>query len=106
MKAYPLDVRKLIVRFVKNGGTQAAATRHFGVSRWTVSRYCEADRAGALAPKPRPGRKKKFADEALREDVEARPSATLKERAAAFGVHHNAVWKRLRLLRMTLKKNS
>jgi transposase len=106
MKAYSLDVRKLIVKFVKNGGTKAAATRHFGVSRWTVSRYCEADRAGNLAPKPQGGSKKRFADEALLQDVEAKPSATLEERAKAFRVHHSAIGKRLRLLGITLKKNS
>ena len=106
MKAYPVVLRKRIVRFVEKGGSKAEAAKRFEVGRQTVYRYLKAAQKGGLDPKPQPGRRRTFADEALRKDVEARPSATLKERAAAFGVRHNAVWKRLRLLKMTLKKNS
>jgi len=104
MKAYSVDLRERIVRFIKKGHSKAEAARHFNVCWRTVLRYCKADQAGHLAPKPHPGRKKAFTSERLRHEVAARPSATLREYAQALGVSHNAVWKRMRLLAITLKK--
>ena len=103
MKPYPLVLRSRIIGFVNEGGSKAEAARRFKVSRMTVHRYVNA---GSLAPKPQGGSAKRFSDEALRRDVEEKPSATLKERAMAFGVHHSAIGKRLRQLAITLKKNS
>jgi len=104
MKAYSLDLRERIVGFVKQGGSKAEATRRFGVSKWTVYRYVEADRGGCLAPRPCGGRQKKFEDDTLRGEVKARPSAKLKEYGESLGVSHVAVWRRLRRLAITLKK--
>ena len=106
MKSYSLDLRKRIVEFVKRGGSKAEATRRFGVSRWTVGRYIVADREGGLASKPRGRRKKAFSDESLRKAVRERPSATLEAHGKALGVSHVAIWRRLRQLAITLKKNS
>jgi len=92
--------------FVKTGGSKAEASRRFKVSRMTVHRYVNADKEGSLVPKPHPGRKKEFEDEALREEVKAHPSATLKRYAKALGVSHVSVWARLRRLGITLKKNA
>jgi len=106
MKPYPLVLRSRIIGFVNEGGSKAEAARRFKVSRMTVHRYVNAGKKGSLAPRPQGGSKKRFADDALRRDVEAKPSATLKERAKAFGVHHSAIGKRLRQMAITLKKNS
>ena len=106
MKAYSLDLRKQIVRFVKRGGSTAEATRQFEVSRWTVGRYLAAEREGRLAPKPTGGSKKKLEDAALRGEVKANPSATPKGYGEALGVSHVAIWRRLRQLKITLKKNA
>ena len=106
MKAYPVELREKVVDFVKKGGKKVDAAEHFGIGRQTVYRYLAAERAGSLAPKPRPGRKKTFSDERLRQEVKARPSATLKGHAKALGVSDVAVWRRLRQLDITLKKNS
>jgi transposase len=105
MKAYSIDLRERVVRFVGDGNTKAEATRRFSVSWRTVLRWCKAG-SGNLAPKPRPGRRKAFADESLRQEVRQSPSATLERHARALGVSHVAVWKRLRQLGITLKKNS
>ena len=99
-----MDLRKRIVGFVKGGGTKAEAVRRFNVSRWTVYRYVDAEREGDLSPKPRGGSAKRFGDERLRDAVKARPSATLKAHAKAFGVSHVAILRRLRQLAITLKK--
>ena len=104
MKAYPVELRERIVGFVENGGSKADAAARFKVGRRTVYRYLGAARGGSLAPKPQPGRRKAFADESLRLAVKARPSATLETHAKEFGVSRNAIWKRLRQLRISLKK--
>jgi len=107
MKAFSLDLRERIVEFVKQGGSKAEATRQFKVSKWTVYRYIEADRKECLAPKPCGGsRPKKFEDDALRKEVKTNPSATLKEYGESLGVSHVAVWRRLRQLAITRKKNA
>jgi transposase len=86
-----------------NGNSKAEASRQFGVSWRTVLRWCQSG-LDNLAPKPRLGRKKTFADDALRREVKDKPSATLKRHAKTFAVSHVAIWRRLRLLRITLKK--
>jgi transposase len=106
MKAYSVDLRKRIVAFVTEGGTRAAACRRFKVSKWTVYRYLAADREGNLAPKRRLGRAKTFADDKLMREVKANPSATLKRHAKSLGAAHAAIWRRLRQMSITLKKNS
>ena len=102
MKAYSVDLRTRIVGFVEEGNSVAEATRRFKASRWTVYRYLGARRGGHLAPKPCGGSAKTFSDMRLREEVERRPDATLKEYAQALGVSHTAVWSRLRQLGITL----
>jgi transposase len=90
---------------VGDGNSKAEAARRFGVSWRTALRWCKAG-PGNLAPKPRLGRRKAFADESLRREVRHSPSATLKRHAKALGVSHVAVWNRLRQLGITLKKNA
>jgi len=106
MKAYSVDLRERIVKFVQAGNSKAEAARRFNVCWRTARRYCKAVREGRLAPKPRPGRKRKFTSGLLQAEVAANPSATLREHAKALGVCQSAVWKRLRQLNITLKKNS
>ena len=106
MKPYSLDLRARVVGFVEAGGTKAEAARHFKVCRMTVHRYVEASQAGSLAPKPYPGRKRKLASARLEREVARRNDLTLKEYAKALGVCPDTVWRRLRQLGMTLKKNS
>jgi transposase len=104
MKAYSIDLRERIVEFVRSGGKKTEAARRFNVGRETVYRFLGLAKAGSLAPKPQPGRRPKVAADALRQDLDARPDATLEERGKTFGVTHVAIWKRLRKLGITLKK--
>ena len=60
MKAYGLDLRERIVRFVNAGGSKVEAARRFGVARKTVYNYLTLVQAGALAPKASWGSWKKF----------------------------------------------
>lgn len=52
MKAYGLDLRERVVKFIKSGGSKAEAARRFELGRRTVYRYLPAMEAGTLVPKP------------------------------------------------------
>ena len=84
MKAYGLDLRERIVRFVNAGGSKVEAARRFGVARKTVYNYLTLVEAGALAPKASWGSWKKFEPAKVRAYVARQPDATLWEIGRAF----------------------
>ncbi len=51
MKAYTLDLRERVVKFVAGGGTRAQAARLFRLGERTVYRYLAAAKTNNLAPK-------------------------------------------------------
>ena len=104
MKAYALDLRERVVKFIKAGGSKAEAARRFDLGRRTVYRYLTAAQKGALAPKKSWGHWRKLDPHQLQGHVKKHPDATLKELQTVFGVSHHAVWVRLRQLGFTLKK--
>ena len=104
MKAYALDLRERVVKFISGGGSKAEAARRFELARSSVYRYLEAAKKGALPPKTSWGTWRKLDPEQLRSHVKQHPDATLKELQQVFGVSHQAVWVRLGQLGFTLKK--
>jgi transposase len=104
MKAYALDLRERVVKFIQGGGSKAEAARRFALGRSSVYRYLAAVQAGTLAPKTSWGHWRKLDPQKLRAHVQKHPDATLKEIQAVFGVSHHAVWVRLGQLGFTLKK--
>jgi len=104
MKAYALDLRKRVVKFVQNGGSKAEAARRFSLARSSVYRYLEAVQKGTLVPKTSWGKWRKLDPDALASHVGKHPDATLKELQEVFGVSHHAIWVRLGQLGFTLKK--
>ena len=104
MKAYALDLRERVVKFIQGGGSKAEAARRFAVARSSVYRYLAAAKKGALPPKTSWGTWRKLDPERLRAHVKKHPDATLKELQQVFGVSHHAVWVRLGQLGFTLKK--
>ena len=104
MKAYALELRERVVKFVKDGGSKAEAARRFSLGRRTVYRYLAAAQQGTLAPKTSWGHWRKLDPQKLQAEVKKHPDATLKELQRVFGVSHHAVWVRLRQLGFTLKK--
>jgi transposase len=105
MKAYGLDLRERVVKFIKSGGSKAEAARRFELGRRTVYRYLPAMEAGTLAPKTSWGHWRKLDPHKLHAHVKQHPDATLKELQRVFGVSHHAVWVRLRQLGFTLKNS-
>jgi transposase len=104
MKAYALDLRERVVKFVQAGGSKAEAVRRFELGRSTVYRYLAAVQAGTLTPKASWGHWRKLDPEKLQGHVKKYPDATLKELQKTFGVSHQAIWVRLGQLGFTLKK--
>jgi transposase len=104
MKAYALDLRERVVKFIRLGGSKAEAARRFDLGRSTVYRYLDAVQAGTLAPKASWGRWRKLDPQQLQAHVKRHPDATLKELQRVFGVSHHAIWVRLGQLGFTLKK--
>ena len=104
MKAYTLDLRARVVKFVQGGGTRAEAARRFQLGERSVYRYLAAAKTNTLAPKTSWGAWRKLDPAKLQAHVKKHADATLAELAAALGVSHNAVWVRLQQLGCTLKK--
>jgi transposase len=104
MKAYALESRERLVKFIQSGGSKAEAARRFGLGRSTVYRYLTARQAGTLAPKTSWGHWRKLDPYKLQVHVKKHPDATLKELQQVFGVSHHAIWVRLRQLGFTLQK--
>jgi len=104
MKAYALDLRERIVRFVNAGGSKVEAAKRFGVARKTVYNYLALVKAGALAPKASWGSWKKFEPAKVRAYVAKHPDATLWEIGRAFKGTDVGALSALRLLGITLKK--
>jgi transposase len=104
VKAYALDLRERVVKFLQAGGTKVEAARRFDLARRTVYRYLAAAKAGTLAPKTSWGQWRKLDPEKLSAHVKKHPDATLKELETVFCVSHNAVWAGLGKLGFMLKK--
>ena len=104
MKAYALDLRERVVKFLQAGGSKVEAARRFDLGRRTVYRYLAAAKAGTLTPKTSWGKWRTLDPQKLSAHVKKHPAATLQELATVFNVSHNAVWVRLGKLGFTLKK--
>ena len=98
---YSIDLRKKVLKFVSSGGTQLDAAKHFAVNPKTI--YCW-QRLENIAPKPRLTWHLKIHKNDLIQYVNDFPDMILRERAAYFGVHINAIWDALRRLKIR-KKN-
>ena len=104
MKAYALELRERVIKFVQAGGTRGEAARCFQLGERSVYRYLAAAKTNTLAPKTSWGAWRKLDPAKLQAHVKKHADATLAELATALNVSHNAVWVRLNQLGCTLKK--
>ena len=100
---YSLDLRERAVGYVQSGGSQAEASRIFGVTTRTL-RYWMSRKD--LAAKRCGPRRRKLDKAALVAHVREHPDALLRERASHFGVRTNAVWVALRQLNIGKKNDT
>jgi transposase len=96
--SYSVDLREQVVSYVRDGGSPTQAVQLFQVGRTTLYRWLSMV---DLRPKPAKERRRKLDKAALAAHVRDYPDALLKERAAHFGVHINAIWVALKKLKIT-----
>ena len=98
------DLRHRVVKYVREGGSKAEASRRYGVGLWCVKDWLKrGDDLFAGKPGPKEGHKLDW--QVLREAVKKQDDATLEELAEQFGVSHNAIWYALKRLNISRKKN-
>lgn len=98
---YSLDIRERAVGYVRSGGSQAEASRIFGVTTRVLYTWLHCK---DLTPKRCGPRRRKLDKATLKAHVRDYPDALLKERAAHFGVSTVAIWKALKQMNI-VKKN-
>lgn len=98
------DLRRRVVKYVRQGGSQADASRRYEVSLSSIYRWLSKGE-DLKAGKPGPKGGWRLDRTALLKAVEARPDAMLKELAEEFGVGINTVHHALKKLGVSRKKN-
>jgi transposase len=101
---YSKDLRRRVVKFVRQGGSKTEAARRFGISRPTVYEWLALGDDLAAA-KPGPKKAHKLDWEALRKGVEREPEKMITEWAREFGVGTTAINYAMRRMKLSRKKN-
>lgn len=101
--SYSLDFRKKVMGIKeKEKLTFEATSERFGIGMRTLFRW--QNRLEAKMTRKKPATKINMAG--LQKDVEEHPDAYLAERATRFGVSITGIFKALRRLKITYKKNA
>jgi transposase len=109
MYYYPEALRKRVVSYVEEGsGTAVEASKLYKVSFKSVYNWIKQKREkGSLKPnKPSPTRLRKINKEDLKKYVQEHPDHYLREIAVFFNVSSGAIFKALKSMKVTFKKNS
>jgi len=109
MYYYPEVLRKKVVSYVEEGrGTAVEASKLYQVSFKSVYNWIKQKREkGSLKPnKPSSTRRRKINKEDLKKYVQEHPDHYLREIAVVFNVSSGAIFKALKNMQITLKKNS
>ena len=87
--SYSSDLRKSVLDFLNNGGSKAAASRTYGVSRTSIYNWLAAEDP-LTSKKPGPRAPHRLDSDALKQHVADFPDTTQIERAAHFGVSNSS----------------
>jgi putative transposase len=103
---YSLDLREKVVAFIEKGNDCGKAVEIFGVSRDTIFRWLRKKRMkGTIAPQPPSNAPKKCPDQELLNYIKTKNDASLKELATRFQMTPSGIWRSLKRLGVTRKKN-
>lgn len=105
MNAYSLDFRKAVLMYVDEGHTQKEAAALFKITPKCVSKWLKLRVQWKLQAVSVPRSPHKLFLEPLKEYIDEHPDSTLAEVARHFNCGINAVFKALRKLGYTYKKN-
>lgn len=101
--SYSIDLRRKVIGYIEKGGSRVEACRIFGISRKTIYHWFHREN---LFPTPARTRRRKLDKLALARHVRNHPDALLRERAAYFDVHINAIWVALGKMEVTKKNDT
>jgi transposase len=103
--AYSKDLRRRVVKYIRQGGSKAEAARRFDVGLWTIYAWlCRGEEQVPRKPGPKDANKidmKKLAGMV----GESGTDLMLKDIAKKFQVHESAVSKAMKRLGVSRKKN-
>jgi transposase len=100
---HPKELKKEVLEFLAKGGSQAAAARHFKLSRTTVRIWIKQPE-GYEAQKPGPRGSHKFDRAELKRLIQERPDLLLREIAQHFNVSLNAISHALKRMNIRRRK--
>jgi transposase len=101
---YSEDLRRKVVKYVRQGGSKTEAARRFGVGRPAVYEWLALG-DDLSAQKPGPKKAHKLDWEALRRGVNEHPERMKTEWAQHFGVGTTAIHYAMKQMRLSRKKN-
>ncbi len=104
---YSIDFRECVLAYLSRGHTIKLASEVFQVSQKTISNWKKMLHNNGHLHSNYPKRRavRKIEDSLILQKINEFPDATLEEIASEFSCSVNAVWKRLKLLNITRKKN-
>lgn len=105
--SYSPEFREFVVKKIISGMPRSEAISFFNISRDSAYRWLkEYAKTGSFSDKKRKEYKpKKISSSALMNEINTNPDATLEEISEKFLCSQVAVWKRLKKLGITRKKN-
>ena len=105
--SYSVDFREFVVKKVHAGMSKSEAVKFFNIGHDTLYRWLKMhEETGSLTDRKRKTYKpQKIDSQTLLAEIERSPDATLEELAQRFSCSQVAVWKRLKNLGVTRKKN-
>ena len=104
--SYDIELRRRAIAYWNAGHSKKETAAVFQVSHFTLQKWkSQLKETGTLEPKKRAETWRKIDPAKLKEYVEQHPDAYLKEIAEEFGCSDVAVFKALRRLKLTRKKN-
>ncbi len=89
--SYSYDLRKCVEVYVLGGGKKTEAVQLFGVHVQTIHNWMRMKGGVCSAGKPGPKTGRTVKQDALKQAIEARPDACLKELAEGFHVHPSTI---------------
>jgi transposase len=103
--AYSIDFRKRAIAYMDEGHTTAQLKEAFGIYASTLNAWRKLmEKTGSLKPRAIPGRPSKIDVENLKQAVEAKPDAYLRELAKLYNCSITAVFNALKRHKITYKK--
>jgi transposase len=103
--AHSEDLRRRVIKFIRQGGSKAEAMRRFDVARSCIFRWLKLSDEELAGKKPGPKGAHKVDIAALQELLRKRNDLMLKEVARILKVHESTISKALKRIGISRKKN-